>query len=60
MADTKAVEKQVKIVNRGKNVINSGQIRLMPGGEITLPESRISEGLKRLLAMPGSGVEKVE
>lgn len=52
-------EKQVKIVNKGKNVINSGQVRLMPGGEITMPESKISEGLKRLLAMPGSGLEKV-
>lgn len=52
-------EKQVKIVNKGKNVINSGQVRLMPGGEITIPESKISEGLKRLLAMPGSGLEKV-
>jgi hypothetical protein len=52
-------EKQVKIVNKGKNVINSGQVRLMPGGEITIPESKVSEGLKRLLAMPGSGLEKV-
>jgi hypothetical protein len=57
MADAKTVDKQVTIVNKGQNVINSGQIRLMPnGGKITLPESKISEGLKRLLALPGSGL----
>jgi hypothetical protein len=57
MASAKAVDKDVTIVNKGKNVINSGQIRLMPnGGKITLPESKISEGLKRLLSLPGSGL----
>jgi hypothetical protein len=58
MADAKTVDQQVTLVNTGKNVINSGQIRLMPGGAITLPESKISEGLKRLLAMPGSGLQR--
>lgn len=63
MADQKTVDRIVKIVNKSKAVINSGQIRIMPAGSpgdsIELPESKISEGLKRLLALPGSGLEKV-
>jgi hypothetical protein len=56
MADN---DKMVKITNKSQVIVNSGQLRIMPGQSVQLPESKISEGLKRLLASPGSGLEKV-
>ena len=52
-------EKKVKLTNTTKSVINAGQIRLMPAGNvgstIEIVESKIPEGLKRLI---GAGVKK--
>ena len=50
-----------KIRNKTANVINAGKIRFAPRGTptdtIEIPISKISEGLKRLLASPSSGLE---
>lgn len=57
-----AAEKIYEIVNESSVVVSSGQIRIMPkgaaGDHVRIPESKISEGLKRLLAIPTSGLKK--
>jgi hypothetical protein len=51
-----AEEKKVKLTNKTQGVVVAGQIRLNPGQTVEIAESKISEGLKRLI---GKGVEKV-
>lgn len=51
MADTKIVT----LVNTGRTVVVSGPIRIAPGQSIQIDESRIPEGLKRLI---GSTLER--
>jgi len=55
MAEVK--DKTVKLSNTGTTVIVDKQVRIMPGQSITLPESKISEGLKRMI---GAGLTKSE
>lgn len=55
MAEVK--DKVVKLTNTGPTVIVDKQIRIMPGQTLTLPESKISEGLKRMI---GAGLTKTE
>lgn len=54
-----AEEKKVKLVNTTKSVVVAGQIRLMPSGNpgdsVEMLESKIPEGLKRLI---GAGIKK--
>jgi len=51
-----AESKVVTLKNKTRNVIVSGAIRILPGQSVEIPESKISEGLKRLI---GAGLEKV-
>ena len=44
MADEKK-----KLQNTGKTILVAGQIRIPPGGTIEIRESRIPEGLRRLI-----------
>lgn len=47
----------VKLTNVTKSVIVSGQVRIAPGATLEIAESKISEGLKRLV---GAGLKKSE
>jgi len=56
MADAQTKpDKIVKLTNGTPSVIVSGQIRIAPGASIEIHESKISEGLKRLI---GHGLSK--
>jgi hypothetical protein len=58
MADSQAKQdKVVKITNTTRNIIVSGQVRIAPGATLEIAESKISEGLKRLI---GAGLKKTE
>lgn len=56
-------EEMRKIRNKTNTVINAGKIRFTPrgtpGDTLEIPVSKISEGLKRLMATPASGLEIV-
>jgi len=56
MAEVKPADKKVKLRNKTKSVIVSGPIRIMPGAEIEIFESKISEGMKRII---GTALEKI-
>ena len=45
MAEVKPADKKVKLRNKTKSVIVSGPIRIMPGAEIEIFESKISPPL---------------
>lgn len=55
MAEVK--DKIVKLTNTGSSVIVDKQVRIMPGQSLQIPESKISEGLKRMI---GAGLTKSE
>jgi len=58
MADSQAKQdKVVKLTNTTKTVIVSGHVRIAPGATLEIAESKISEGLKRLI---GTGLKKSE
>jgi hypothetical protein len=58
MADSQAKQdKVVKLTNTTRNIVVSGQVRIAPGQTLEIPESKISEGLKRLI---GAGLKKAE
>jgi hypothetical protein len=50
-------DKKVRLTNTTRNVVVSGAIRIMPGQGIDIPESKIPEGLKRMI---GAGLSKSE
>lgn len=49
MSEKPAVEKSVTLTNKTPNVVVSGAIRIMPGESLVLPESKLSESLRRLV-----------
>lgn len=58
MADAQPKQdKVVRLTNVTRNFIVSGQVRIAPGATLEIPESKISEGLKRLI---GAGLKKAE
>lgn len=60
-AEKSTTEKVYEISNESQVVVSSGQIRIMPkgvkGSVVRVAESKISEGLKRLLNQATGGLK---